>query len=324
MSVLTRKLRKFLDAFPPLPGAIVLGYHRIANPGESAGGDPDVLCVSPEVFARQMATLRRLGRPVSLTTLVRALAVGDPVRGMIAVTFDDAYESVLTAALPVLEREEIPATVFFVSDNRGESFWWDRLAALLPEAEPATPFRLALDDSEIRWEGGVSGRELASRLRRVLSVASEAARREALDRLAEIWHADVPGPLPRAVTLAEARQLLSSKWVEAGSHSASHPPLADIAPERANAEIAASRRALQERFAAEITAFSFPHGSHDDASVEAVRRAGYDVACTTRPGSIRAGADLLRLRRFWPRNDTGLSLQRLRLYTGAAIPPRTQ
>ena len=88
-------------------------------------------------------------------------------------------------------------------------------------------------------------------------------------------------------------------------------------------EAEASRRDLEERFGTLIATLSFPHGSHDDASVEAVRRAGYEVACTARSDSIRAGCERLRLPRFWPRDDTGLSFQRLRLYTGATIPGRT-
>lgn len=324
MTVLTRRLRKLLDAFPPLPGAIVLGYHRIADPAEAPGGDPYALCVSPEVFERQMASLRRFGRPVSLTHLASTLAAGESVRGMIAVTFDDAYRSVFEAALPVLEREEIPATVFFVSGNQGEPFWWDRLVALMAGAEVGAAFRLTSDDYEIRWTGNGSRRELAAHLHRALSILPEASRRDALDRLAEVWRSVEPDTLPRAVTSSEARELLASKWVDAGSHSVSHPPLAAVPPDRAREEIERSRGALQDRFAAEISAFSFPHGSHDDVTVDAVRRAGYETACTTRSASIRAGADPLRLPRFWPRDDTGLSFQRLRLYTGAAIPGRAR
>lgn len=318
MNVLSRRLGKIFGALPPRSGAIILGYHQIADPAGRVGGDPYTLCVSPEIFARQMAAIRTLGRPVSLTHLARSLAAGVPVRGMIAVTFDDAYESVLTEALPVLQREEIPATVFFVSDNEGQPFWWDRLVALLDAADPATAFRLASEGHEVGWIGTGSRRELSAHLHERLSVLPESSRREVLDRLVDVWGLDGRPPLPRAMTTAQARTLLASRWIEAGAHSATHPPLAEIPPDRAREEIRRSRAALRDRFDREIAAFSFPHGSHDEATRGFVREEGFAFACSTRVDSVRSGTDAFSLPRFWPRDDLGLSFQRLRLYVGSA------
>lgn len=323
MKSISRRLRKIFGALPPRPGAVILGYHQVADPADLVGGDPYALCVSPDVFARQMAALRSLGRPVSLAHLAHCLAADVPVRGMIAVTFDDAYESVLTAALPVLEREQIPATVFFVSDNEGEPFWWDRLEALLAAADPTTAFRLAAERHEIRWSGSGSRRELAARLHGALRVLPESSRREALDRLVHVWGVDGRPPLPRAMTASQARALLASKWIEAGAHSASHPPLAEIPADRARDEIGRSRAVLEDRFDREIAAFSFPHGSHDDATRQFVREAGFRFACTTRGDSVRSGVDPFSLPRFWPRDDLGLSFRRLRLYVGSAAVGET-
>ena len=50
----------------------------------------------------------------------------------IVVTFDDGYLDVLQNAVPILERYQIPATIFVVTGNLGEPFWWDRLADRQP------------------------------------------------------------------------------------------------------------------------------------------------------------------------------------------------
>ncbi|HEY4501212.1 MAG TPA: polysaccharide deacetylase family protein [Candidatus Paceibacterota bacterium] len=92
------------------PEVIVLMYHAI---------DTSVwkLSVTPEMFERQMQYLAKKNWTVPLAEVV-AYAKGEkklPAHA-VAVTFDDGYRDVLTAALPILERYSIPATVFVPSD----------------------------------------------------------------------------------------------------------------------------------------------------------------------------------------------------------------
>lgn len=80
--------------------SLVLCYHAV-----SAAWAPCGLSLAPEELERQLAALLRRGyRPAILDE-----AVGS--RRRLHVTFDDAYRSV-EAAVPVLERLGIPATVF--------------------------------------------------------------------------------------------------------------------------------------------------------------------------------------------------------------------
>jgi peptidoglycan/xylan/chitin deacetylase (PgdA/CDA1 family) len=50
----------------------------------------------------------------------------------VLITFDDAFESVLTRALPVLKRHGFSAAVFMVSSGFGKSAFWDGEAADSP------------------------------------------------------------------------------------------------------------------------------------------------------------------------------------------------
>lgn len=315
-----RRVRRVIGRLlPPRPGAVILGYHRLADPHTAAGAEPSAMCVSPTCFEAQMRELRRFGRPVSLRHLGAALEAGVPVRGMIAVTFDDGYEDVLKVALPVLEREEIPATVFFVAGNTGEPFWWDRLAALLADADPATPFRVSLGASEFVWPGVGGTVQLRVRLNRALRVLDAAERTSVLKRLTDVWDTRSPaaGPLPRALTPAEARRLVGSPQVEAGAHSISHPPLTEVPPRRARDEIFGGRAALRAALGTDIDLFSYPHGSVDARTIDLVREAGYELACTSASDSVRPGDERLALPRLWARNEEGRAFtSRLRQYLG--------
>jgi peptidoglycan/xylan/chitin deacetylase (PgdA/CDA1 family) len=100
---------------------MVLMYHGVADEAE----DPNHLCVTPNRFAEQMTWLKRRGlRGVSIGTLVDAMRADRP-RGLVGITFDDGYVSVLEAALPELRRHGFTATMFIVSGRLGGSNEWD-------------------------------------------------------------------------------------------------------------------------------------------------------------------------------------------------------
>jgi peptidoglycan/xylan/chitin deacetylase (PgdA/CDA1 family) len=95
----------------PRTGVVVLIFHRV-------GGRTAVAVDQPtDLFDRQMAWLAQTGRVVSLDTAVDVLARGDaPADGSIVVTFDDGTADFATDALPILERHQIPATLYVATD----------------------------------------------------------------------------------------------------------------------------------------------------------------------------------------------------------------
>ncbi len=88
--------------------AIVLCYHALSPTWQAA------LSTTPERFDEQLALLTRRGyRGVTFSELVSSPDAGRTF----AVTFDDAYLSVLELARPILERYGLPATVFAPTDG---------------------------------------------------------------------------------------------------------------------------------------------------------------------------------------------------------------
>jgi peptidoglycan/xylan/chitin deacetylase (PgdA/CDA1 family) len=81
-----------------------------------------------------------------------------------------------------------------------------------------------------------------------------------------------------------------------GSHTASHLSLTAASDGAVADELGASKEAIEKRVGA-CRHFAYPFGSHSDATVAAVQRAGYHTACTTAAGLNRRGQPLLRLRR---------------------------
>jgi peptidoglycan/xylan/chitin deacetylase (PgdA/CDA1 family) len=84
-------------------------YHTISNPAKPLPANIDV---SPERFERHLNWLARRRNQVARLT---DLLVAPPDKNLIAITFDDGYQDNLTVALPLLEKYDLPATIFIAA-----------------------------------------------------------------------------------------------------------------------------------------------------------------------------------------------------------------
>lgn len=109
----------------------MLCYHRIEEPPPHASGDTNF--VRPAHFAAHLSALARLGFHGVTVHDVLSWKAGRSTLPPhpIAITFDDAYESVVTTALPLMGVYRWQATVYAISGYLGERNTWD------PGAPPA-------------------------------------------------------------------------------------------------------------------------------------------------------------------------------------------
>lgn len=98
---------------------------------------------------------------------------------------------------------------------------------------------------------------------------------------------------------------------EIGSHTRSHPRLAEIPLEDSWLEINGSREALESRLKRPVTSFCYPSDNLNEAVIEQVERAGYRRAVVTPPrGGISKGP--LTLRRVGIYQKNGPAMFRLK------------
>jgi len=104
----------------------VLTYHAIADLDGPDWQRP--FGVTPGQFSRQIDTMRNAGYHfVGVDEFLRyERGQGSVPRRPILLTFDDCYESLLTAALPILRERAIPAIAFAVTGYLGGTNEWDQ------------------------------------------------------------------------------------------------------------------------------------------------------------------------------------------------------
>jgi peptidoglycan/xylan/chitin deacetylase (PgdA/CDA1 family) len=293
------------------PHATILLYHRVAREAH----DPWRQCVAPEHFVEQMQVLAERAQVVPLASLPEAIGGRRLARPMVALTFDDGYLDNLQTAKPILERYDLPATVFLVSGWLGRSrlFWWDELARLVFEPD-ALPEKLTLEVGGRRFHwGDVTGarQTLHDRLWRFLQSLVDACQQDALEQVAT-W-ARMPRPAAdgaRPLEPDEALRLAEGGLIEIGAHSETHPPLDQLAPAAQAREIEGSKMALEKLFGRRIDGFSFPYGIRGREAARIVRRAGYVRACNSRPRLLSRRTNPLALPRIVVGDWDGAAFER--------------
>jgi peptidoglycan/xylan/chitin deacetylase (PgdA/CDA1 family) len=112
----------------------VLMYHYIRvnpNPKDTIGSN---LSVTPQNFAEQMRWAHDHGFfTISMTDLYQALVDGRPLDShSFILTFDDGYDDLYTAALPVLRRYDLTAIAYIVPGFIGRPGYltWDQVLKL--------------------------------------------------------------------------------------------------------------------------------------------------------------------------------------------------
>jgi len=284
-------------------GGILL-YHRIAT----LDHDPWGLAVTGAHFDAHLELLRRRTSCLPLTDLLARRAAGTLPGNATAVTFDDGYADNLYAALPLLERHEIPATVFILSGFVGgdEETWWDRLEqAIFGAPELPAEIELQAAGQRVSWTRPAgppceaSRADLHVRLYDCLAHADTGDRERAIESL---WQQLDRRPVLRAsyrpLDETELRRLADHPLITIGAHTRTHPHLARISPARQQDELCGSKADLEARLGRPIRVVAYPHGSNNAATASAARFAGFQAGFTTEPRVVPHRLDPFRIPRI--------------------------
>ena len=126
----------------------------------------------------------------------------------------------------------------------------------------------------------------------------------------------------------QLRELLRSPLVEIGSHSVDHLSMRSLPRSELERQAVESKQTLERLLGCAVTAFAYPYGQLSDVSREtedAVGRAGYRIAVTTRWGSMNQADRPLALRRIWFSDQDGLQEMRERSKVNSTgSPPRRE
>lgn len=283
-----------------------LCYHGVVSEEGPPADARTRIAVTATQFEAQMRELRRHWTPVGSRRILDAISGGPPLPDRaVHVSFDDGYRNNLTVAAPILERYEIPATVFITSgflDTRRPPWpleLHERLVActgLLPilSGRFTTPSHTP-ERTEEALKFVDAAKELAAPQRENLM---ETLRSETEIDLSAPWKRELYEPLDWTDLPG-----LPRRGVEIGAHTVSHPNLARLAPDELDEEIETGRKKIEAAMdgAYRCESFAYPFGSsrdYSDAVVDAVRKAGFRLAFTLEERRNAETLDPFRIHRI--------------------------
>jgi peptidoglycan/xylan/chitin deacetylase (PgdA/CDA1 family) len=297
--IMRRALRPIRRRF--FPGAVVLGYHRIADDP----WDPLGLQVSSQHFAEQLQVLQGLRTVIPLEELAGHRAAGEPLDRYAVLTFDDGYLDFADTVVPMARQADVPVTAFVASGCTGRRFWWEEFVGLLsPEVRGGAVLEVRLDGAgSLRFEGMDEAEarrwavnDIGARLSRAAPATIDAV-------LAQVREWVAPGSTPptggRPMTATELAVIARDHRVEIGAHTVSHCFLEGLDPGQQRAEIANSKAALEAICARPVRVFSYPNGSFSALTPDIVRELGFACACASMEGSFTRRGDPFMIPRVW-------------------------
>jgi peptidoglycan/xylan/chitin deacetylase (PgdA/CDA1 family) len=256
-------------------------------------------------FLRQVELLRRTYDVVSLDEAVKAHTEGRPsAKPRAVITFDDGHESLHRYLLPIVEREQLPVTVYIATGHiaTGQSYWFDRVMNAL---QTSSAFVLDLGDQGLgRWtlgatRGESNWRVVSDVLQSLKGLSPE--RREAVTGVIVERMAAAPRPRFRPLSpmsMAQLKELAASRWVTLGAHTHCHNLLDQLSLQQASASIAQSRDLLKAWTGRPVDHFAYPNGNHNGDLVREVEALGFASAFTAEKG-------------LWPRGTSRYAASRI-------------
>ncbi|MDN3638498.1 polysaccharide deacetylase family protein [Simiduia curdlanivorans] len=247
------------------------------------------MIVSPETFDMHMTEIKRHFEVVALGDWVNAKKRNDPLpTKACAITFDDGWLDNYQFAFPILEKHQIPFTVFAVSEKIGTdfSFWPNRIASYLSAGHTDILRRKPLFASALDalGEQKSASKEHISEVINLLKAHSEKEIYQALS--------DLPTPkdeTPDQRTLMnwqEIQVMVQSGLCTIGSHTCTHQRLnQDLDATEASREIESSKSQLEEQLNAAVDIFCYPNGDSSRLAEELVSQT-YSAAVTTKRGIV--------------------------------------
>ncbi|MFL0796097.1 MAG: polysaccharide deacetylase family protein [Cellvibrionaceae bacterium] len=297
---------------------IVLTYHRVLPDQHPAKEiEQPGMVISPRCLDKHISLLKNLAHPIAIDDWATQRQQGTlNKKCYFAITFDDGWQDNFTYALPILEKHQVPNTIFLVTKMIGTdaNFWPNRLGQLIASILKINP-SLFSDTAFVNLCGMIDAKApLAMSIDHAINNAKKLSDTEIHEFLDEFYsqHTGLKEVTERALLNFNEIETLNQKaGTTFGSHTQSHCRLhSSLEAKRLHAEIIDSKQDLETITPYQSSSFCYPNGDISKAAEKLIQQY-YNSACTTAQGINPPNCDPFKLKRFNLHNGNSDSSIRL-------------
>src|SRR5471030_1548906 len=281
---------------------VILMLHRVlANDRAADLPHRNELCVGPNAFEHLLIWLKKHFDCVPLMDILQP-GTQRSDRPKVTLTFDDGWRDNAVNAFPLLQKYQVPASIFLSTDFIGsrQRFWWESIGETLWDSHGAKarrhlieclqqigrPLPVLMDDLDVQRRSLALLRYLQS-----LKTLSPGELSRLTDECPE-------ESLPQALDWQQVRSLEATGLVRFGPHWASHAILTGLDDQRLDEELSRSRDALLNGCNRPLPVYCYPNGDHDARVRQHVADHDFAFALGTGTGIYRGDGEPLALPRF--------------------------
>ena len=270
----------------PLRGnPVIVGYHRVL-PQDQWQQYPCIhadLAVTPKRFDEHMAYWAAHAHAVSMDTVARR----NLPRQAVAVGFDDFYADVAQHALPILEKFNIPVTLYLCTDfvDGAPFLWWYGIDAAVNSGKAQL---------DVQFAGKRFIGPLRTPLQRLSMFRSLNAFCFGLDEKEQIRFIDCLGTTRHCrqteamPTWEMVMKLAEHPLVTIGAHTLNHGALGTLSDQECQRQMEQSRQRIEQKLGRPVRHLAYPFGGYNAAwqrEYELAARLGFATAVTTERGT---------------------------------------
>tara|TARA_Y100001970_G_scaffold2704_1_gene3203 strand:+ start:58139 stop:59158 length:1020 start_codon:yes stop_codon:yes gene_type:complete len=264
--------------------AIILCYHRVSkNKKRSNFLNPcDSLNTDQILFEEHLNHLSSNYNCVSLSELMNSS--NDEHNGFkVAITFDDGYKDNYQNALPILEKYNIPATIFISTrfiEGDIQTWWYDLWEIVLNNS------RLDFQINEKQYSVVITSITRKLKIYHLISnyliMMDYKSQTTFMKKLISKYPVQVYKQ--EFLNYDELNKLNNHQLITVGAHSHNHSSLSNISNRELLFEISHSKKLLEKKLKSKIEHIAYPYGRKENIStrvIEATREVGYKYGYTT-------------------------------------------
>lgn len=262
-------------------GRFVACYHRVL-PAAQARDEwvHDSMWITPATFESQIRWFQKIGEIVPYQRLLDFTRPN--AQPLFSITFDDGWIDNFTIAEPILQRLDVPFTIFLTTSvmEKGHLIWPEDVTLKTRQALSST------SDAEIRrciqplfsrppgTRENLPIRIMLQEAIEELKLITETERTERIGHFFESLRLSEEPLRGHMMTWADAEEM-RRRGVYFGSHSHTHRICSEASQEELCCELETSMDQFQRNLAVKIDAFAYPNARYKGSEASALRETGY-------------------------------------------------